>query len=204
MPPDLRRRALLSSVAGLAATGLAGCSGLSERPLGALPSPPPEPITDLQERKIRVDEPIDLFRVDGAEADDSTATHDLVAKRSDLDGVRFNSEVRAALDMRDFVEATDFEDHVVVLFEQRVNACLEHHLVQIAYGDGDLDTEFCQSLRPADEACDPDREATVGYAIRLPFADVDIGSFGWGTGRGCEGITRFEDAAGESQGGDST
>lgn len=198
MSPDLRRRTLLTSVAGLATAGLAGCGG-SERPLGALPSPPPEPITDLDVLKVRVDDSVGLFG--SAEDDDGRfdSSHDVVSTERDLDALRFNTDVPAAVDLREFVTGVDLDAHSVLLFQATVSSCHDYYLVRVAYGDGDLDAEFCRSLRPADVACDAVQESTVGYAIDLPLTDVDLGSFGWGTGR-CDDVVGPVGV--ESEGGD--
>lgn len=187
MPPDLSRRALLAAAGGIGMGALSGCSSLSRRPLGSLPAPPPAPVEDLSVQKVRVAEVASLFGEEPLEVGTRETTHEFLTSSSELAELAFSTDREAGRRLQRFAEDTDFGARSVFLFQSTVGACEDYHLIGVRYADGNLDTEFCVDLRPADVSCEADSYETVAYAIRLPFTDVSLSSIGFGTDYGCDG-----------------
>lgn len=202
MPPELSRRALLASVGTLGMASLAGCGGFSRRSLESLPAPPSKPLQDLQVHKIRIEEPVRLFGTVEEDAEGPNPNYEFVDSAAELDSLDWNEQVAAAADLREFLAETDFEARTAMAFQTTVSACREYHLVQIRYSDGDIDSEFCRGLRPADVACSEGTEHTVGFGIRLPLTDLDLSTVGWGTGRCEDTVGHYLDTRLETAGGD--
>lgn len=191
MPPEPTRRSLLAAMGSIGIAGLAGCSGRTQGSLYSLPAPPPEPVEDLTVFKVRSTDDRGLFRTN-EQSDGYRTTHEVIDTPADLDDVRFNPELAAATDLEEFVNRIDLDQHALVLHQQESNACMDHHLVAVAHGEDDLDLEFCQETRPADMACDQEEHQWVGFAIVLPFSEMDVSSFGYGSGRGCRDTMTIE------------
>lgn len=188
MPTDPSRRTLLSTVAGVGSAALAGCSELTRRPIGSLPAPPPEPVDDITATKVRSDTVVTLFGDVDLAGENQGSAAEVVTGQSDLSELEFHTEHPAGVELEDFTAETDFDSRSVYLFQARVQACEAFHLTAVTYADGDLNVEFCRGRRPADVACSLDGEGTVGFAIRLPFADIDVSTLGLGIKTGCEGV----------------
>ena len=202
MPPEPTRRSLLATVGSLGVAGLAGCSSPTQGSLHSLPAPPPEPVEDLTVFKVRSTDHRGLFRTN-EQSDGYRTTHEVIDTPEDLEGVHFNSELAAATDLEAFVNRVDLDQHVLILYQQESNACVDHHLVEVAYGEDDLDLEFCRETRPADVACSQEERRWIGFAIVLPFAEMDLSSFGYGSGRRCRGTMTIEAITPDSESGGS-
>lgn len=181
------RRTLLATVAGLGSAALAGCSELSNRPLSSLPDPPPEPVDDITATKVRSDTVVTLFGDADLTGENQRAETEVLTGQSDVSELEFHTQHQAAAELETFTSGTDFDSRSVYLFQASVPACEEIHLTGVTYAAGDLDVEFCRGRLPADVACSLDARETVGYAIRLPFADIEISTLGLGLGGECEG-----------------
>lgn len=186
------RRTLLATVAGLGSAALAGCSELSNRPLSSLPDPPPAPVDDISGTKVRSDTVVTLFGDVDLGGENQRSEAEVLTEESDVSELDFHTQHPAAVELEAFTAGTNFDSRSVYLFQARVRACNEFHLTAVTYADGDLDVEFCEGRRPADVACNLDGEGTVGFAIRLPFADIDVSTLGLGMKTGCEGVRHSE------------
>lgn len=188
MPRDPSRRTLLATVAGLGSAALAGCSELSRRPMSSLPAPPPEHIDDITATKVRSETVITLFGDVDLSGEDQRAETEVVTGQSDVSELVFHTDHPAAAELKEFTAQTDFESRSVYLFQARVQDCEAFHLTAVTYAGGDLDVDFCRGRRPADVSCSQDGEETVGFAIRLPVADIHVSTLGLGIRGECEGV----------------
>lgn len=202
MPPELSRRTLLASVGSLGTASLAGCDGLSRRSLESLPAPPSESLDDVEVHKVRTVESSWMFHTN-SEGEQRRPSHEFLDSREELEGLEWNGALDAATDLRTFLSETDFTTRSAMAFQEPIDACRVYHLLQVRYTEGDLDTEFCRGLRPADVACSEGVEHTVGFGIRLPITDVEVTSIGWGIGRCDDAVGQYLDSDADSSRGES-
>mgnify|MGYP006276080047 CR=1 FL=1 len=185
-----RRRFLASLSTGIGL--LAGCLGGETRRTG-----PPgteveaEPV-DHEVVSVRTAETVAVFR----EASETTQTtrserrrrygSEFLATEDDSEDLSI-ADTEAGTKIEDFLDATDFENEAVMLWQSGVDECHEIHLraVTLRNGDSDPHLDFCRARRPADVACDAQTQETVAYAVRFPIDGREIHSHGSGMSSSC-------------------
>ncbi len=169
------RRAVLRGAAGTLAAGLAGCrstfdgSGTSETPAPASG----ELVTGYEHQHVRRSGEATLWR----NPDESDHPHAVTYLTSADDAAALEfADLPEARTMGSFVRATDFESESVLFRERRIGACEAVRLGAVRRSPDRVSVTFCRTTRPADVDCSTDDRATVGDAVRLPFAgDPDDG-----------------------------
>ena len=185
MPDWSRRRALRAAVLPLVA-GLAGCSGETRVSRSAPSDSRDEPVTDYTVRQIRVPDPRPLFWSvnDPPSDDDPGRTHHLTSQ-SQLDKLRFASDIPAVERLEAFVRSVDLETESVYLHAQTLEACYDLVLRGVSRDDSSVSVDFCRDLKPADATCKAADETAVGLAIRLPFSGDEFHGLGMSYGNQC-------------------
>ncbi|MDX1747887.1 MAG: hypothetical protein R3324_18290 [Halobacteriales archaeon] len=189
MPAWSRRRALRAAVLPLVA-GLAGCSGETRVSRSAPADPREEPVTDYTVRQIRVPAPRPLYWSvnDTPSSDDPGRTHHVTSK-SELDKLRFASEIPAVERLEAFVRSVDLETESVYLHAQTLEASYDLVLRGVSRDDSSVSVDLCRDLKPADATCNTGDDTAVALAIRLPFSGDDFHGIGMSYGNQC-GPTR--------------
>lgn len=220
-----RRRVLAAAAA--AAGGLAGCSGStttsqsstsSERegrgpdiPDDQLSTDPPMVVA----RSASEEPPIRLSESDSAESDDERSgpgrrrKERTLVTESDAETLTIDEDAEVlaaddndddseAVDLSEFVSATDFAAESLYLETQQVDACFRLSLCYVSWHDG-IQTDYGRTLRPYDEPCAVDDRVTESRVIRLPVAldDLSVNSYGTSVGgSGCDWPRESEPSTG--------
>jgi hypothetical protein len=150
-----------------------------------------EPV-DHEVVSVRTAETVAVFR----EASETTQTtrserrrrygSEFLATEDDSEDLSI-ADTEAGTKIEDFLDATDFANESVMLWQSGVNECHEIHLraVTLRNGDKDPHLDFCRARRPADVACDAETQETVAYAVRFPIDGREIHSHGSGMSSSC-------------------
>lgn len=177
--PDWSRRRALHAVGTIASVALAGCTE------GRETSDPPsrrrgDPVTEYDLLAVRDSDASALFWRDETadEEDPERMAHVYATADSDLEDVSFASNSEAADTLSAFANGTDFEARSLLLRARPVAECYAAQFRGVWRDGDDLETAFCQKLRPADEACGREAEDTFAYGLRLPYPDEELTSFG--------------------------
>ncbi|RKD97106.1 hypothetical protein [Halopiger aswanensis] len=103
--------------------------------------------------------------------------------------------------IREFVEATDFENESVVVEQRSIEDCYRRRLVAVRAGDDEFRTEYCQTLKDATTPCEADKELVEAIVIRVqrPY-DEAPSSFSSSESHRCRDSERAARYGGESAG----
>lgn len=170
------RRAVLRGTAGALTAGLAGCRstfGGSDTSETSVP-PRGELVTGYEHQHVRRSGETTLWR----NPDDGDHPHAVTYLTSADDAAALEfADLPEARTMGSFVRATDFESESLVFQERRIGACEAIRLAGVHRSADGVSATFCRTTRPADVDCSADDRATVGDAVRLPFAGDSTDEF---------------------------
>lgn len=88
--------------------------------------------------------------------------------------LRIETNERDASQIREFVEATDFENESVVVEQRSIGDCYRRRLLAVQAGDEEFRTEYCQTLKDATTPCEAGKEIVEAIIIRVqrPYDDA--------------------------------
>lgn len=81
--------------------------------------------------------------------------------------LRIETNERDASEIRQFVEATDFERESIVVEQRPIEDCYRRRLVAVRADDDEFRTEYCQTLKDATTACEADKKLVEAIVIRV-------------------------------------
>lgn len=81
--------------------------------------------------------------------------------------LRIETDERDASEIREFVEATDFENESIVVEQRPIEDCYRRRLLAVRAGDDEFRTEYCQTLKDATTACEAGKELVEAIVIRV-------------------------------------
>lgn len=186
--PDWSRRRALHALATGATAALAGCSSESGFSQESTPGRNRRtPVTDYTSRTVRDQDGDAIFWTGERPTNSRRARRDqeYLTSADEVSKVHFAPDSEAAADLRQFVEATDFETQSVSLRTTGIPECYTLRLLSVAREPDGYTTSYCYEPRPADVACAAEVHDTVAIAIRLPFAGDEFNSHGSSWSRAC-------------------
>ncbi|SFB99460.1 hypothetical protein SAMN05444422_103407 [Halobiforma haloterrestris] len=212
------RRRLLAAAGGCLATVFAGCAGdgsESTTESSASEGPPDGGFDSTHEYEslfVRADDPDPFVYRSEDEAEDAQDDETVAHRLSRL----FVVDESAAADLwiepgladedeseiRDFLEATDFESQSVVVHQRTIEDCYERRLLGIEARDDEYRARFCQTLKAPMTPCEADRELMEAILVRIDRSYAERPSTSGGSEHmSCPDSTTPD--AGESDGSES-
>ncbi|GAB3663486.1 hypothetical protein GCM10028856_01260 [Halopiger thermotolerans] len=81
--------------------------------------------------------------------------------------LRIETNERDANRIREFVEATDFENASIVVEQRPIEDCYRRRLLAVQAGGDEVRTEYCQTLKDATTPCEAGKELIEAIVIRV-------------------------------------
>ncbi|AFZ71324.1 hypothetical protein [Natronobacterium gregoryi] len=174
------RRQLLTTATG-ATVALAGCARESESvDDAAYDEPRTESTHEYESLSVRADDAdYFVFRDEEAaqEAEEEDDERPSLYRRSRLFVLSLDDAEALWIDpsladedeaeIRDFLEATDFEHQSIVVHQRTIEDCYERLVLGVQADNDQFRASFCRPLKPPTESCAADRERMQATIIRV-------------------------------------
>jgi len=185
-----RRRLLAAATVGVSGT-LAGCTGdqrsaddqeSANHHASESTDRPAEPSDDHESITIRADDTTPFVYQNEDRIPDDTdqawarSTFHLVDE-ADADDLVLEVSDAETERVETFLEETDFEAESILVDQRTIDDCYDRFLLATDASADRTDLEYCRTLKPPEESCEPDYEVLEAIFVRLerPYDDAPSG-----------------------------
>lgn len=175
------RRQLLSASGSGLAVALAGCTGFDSHSISgsAADNGAFESSHEYETLFVRAADETPVAYPDAESAEDErdrpgrrysgffvTDTDEAAALRLTVDGAD-------ATDVRDFVDATDFDDESIIVDQRRIDDCYRRRLLAVRANDDSIRTRYCRELKAPTTPCEAEKTVAEAIFVRVhrPYDD---------------------------------
>lgn len=165
------RRQLLSASGGSLAVALAGCTGFDSHSVSGTATDDGtfESSHEYETLFVRATDETPVAYPDAEAAEDDRDRPGrqysgfFVTDADEAAALRLTVDGADAADVRDFVDATDFDGESIIVDQRRIDDCYRRRLLAVRANDDSIRTRYCRELKAPTTPCEA--ETTVAEAI---------------------------------------
>lgn len=175
------RRQLLSASGGGLAVALAGCAGSDGHSVSGTATDDGafESSHEYETLFVRAADETPVAYPDAETAEDGGDRPErrnpafFVIDTDEAAALRLTIDGADAADVRDFVDATDFDGESIIVDQRRIDDCYRRRLLAVRANDDSIRTRYCRELKSPTTPCEAEKTVTEAIFVRVhrPYDD---------------------------------